>query len=70
MAFASLPLGEAVSWPPIGPKTMILVLAAGSCLPGIVSIWPALISVYNPEMEVSSYTGKRGLEPALPHNLG
>ena len=26
VAFASLPLGEAVSWPPIGPKNIILAL--------------------------------------------
>lgn len=70
MAFASLPLGEAVSWPPTGLKNMILVLITGSCLPGTMSIWPALISVYNSEMEVSSYREKRGLGPALPHNLG
>lgn len=59
MAFASLPLGEAVSWPPMGLKNRILVLIAGSCLLRTVSIWPALISLYSSEMEVSSYRGNK-----------
>lgn len=56
----------ATSW----PEKYYSYSHAGCHPLGTMSVWPALIFVYSSEVEVSSYTEKQGLGPALPRNLG
>lgn len=56
----------ATSW----PEKYYSCSHTGSHLLGTMSVGPALIFVYSSEVEVSSYTEKQGLGPALPRNLG
>lgn len=57
-AFASLPLVQGCLMATYWPEKYYSCFHAGFRLLGTMGVWPALIFVYNSEMEVSSYMGK------------